>query len=38
MSKIIQEAKNQKDLYGHGNVQETYYAVCNKYLMLVIHY
>ena len=27
MLKIVQEASSQKDLYGQGNLQETYYAV-----------
>ena len=27
MSKIIEEAKTQKDLYSKGTLQETYYAV-----------
>ena len=27
MSRIMTEASAQKDLYGQGNLQETYYAV-----------
>ena len=27
MSRIKEEAKSQKDLYGQGSQQETYYAV-----------
>ena len=27
MVRIVQEASSQKDIYGQGNLQETYYAV-----------
>ncbi len=34
MSRIVQEASSQKDLYGQGNLQETYYAVSCLYSMI----